>query len=281
MDEFQGSTAVVTGGGSGIGAGMCRVFARTGMNIVVADTDLEAARTVAEEIRSSGGAATAIGVDVSDRTSVVDLAAAATNAYGRVSVLCNNAGVSLRRRGIHATHEDWTWMVGVNLWGAIHGIETFLPAMLDSDEPSHIVNTSSINGIVPSGYSAMYSTTKFGLVGLTETMRNELAGTNVGMSVLCPGMVRTRLSDAERTRPATLPAPSDPPPHVPSSSPEFSPALDPDVVGEMTLQGIRDDALYIFTDMKTRDLIRAHHERMMQHFDDLAAFEARPPTNSP
>ena len=164
-------------------------------------------------------------------------------------------------------------MIGVNLWGAIHGIEAFLPSMLQSGQPGHIVNTSSVNGIVPSGYSAMYSTTKFGLVGLTETMRNELAGTNVSISVLCPGMVKTRLSDSERTRPAELAGPDAPPPHVPSSAPVFSPALDPEVVGEMTMNGIENDALYIFTDPASRALIEAHHEQMLAAFEQLASFE--------
>jgi NAD(P)-dependent dehydrogenase (short-subunit alcohol dehydrogenase family) len=274
MRDVRGKTAVVTGGGSGIGQGMCAVFARNGMSVVVADIEGDAADAVASEIVDAGGRATAVTVDVADRSSVDALAAAATDAFGAVHLLCNNAGVSHRRRGIHATHEDWVWMLGVNLWGVIHGIEAFLPAMLESGEEAHIVNTASMNGIVPSAFSAMYSTSKYGVMGLTETMRNELDGTNVGISVLCPAGVVTRIGQSERNRPATLTAPTPPPAHVPSTRFDISPPLPPDVVGEMTLQGVRDDALYIFTDMKVRDLIDDHHDRMVAAFDDLTRFEA-------
>jgi NAD(P)-dependent dehydrogenase (short-subunit alcohol dehydrogenase family) len=274
MQDVQGRTAVVTGGGSGIGRGMCIVFARHGMRVVVADVELDAAASVAAEIAAAGGRAHAVEVDVADRRSVESMAAVARDVFGPVHLLCNNAGVSHRRRGIHATHEDWVWMLGVNLWGVIHGVETFLPAMLESGDEAHIVNTSSMNGIVPSAFSAMYSTSKYGVMGLTETLRNELAGTSVGISALCPAGVRSRIGESERNRPADLAAPTPPPTHEPSSTFDISPALDPEVVGEMTLQGIRDDRLYIFTDQKVRHLIEAHHSQMVAAFDDLARFEA-------
>jgi NAD(P)-dependent dehydrogenase (short-subunit alcohol dehydrogenase family) len=281
MRDVRGKTAVVTGGGSGIGKGMCVVFARNGMDVVVADIERDAAAAVASEIVEAGGRAIPVAVDVADRASVDALATAATEAFGSVQLLCNNAGVSHRRRGIHATHEDWVWMLGVNLWGVIHGIEAFLPAMLGSGAEAHIVNTASMNGIVPSAFSAMYSTGKYGVMGLTETMRNELAGTSVGISVLCPAGVITRIGESERNRPAALAAPTPPPAHVPSNRFDISPPLDPEVVGEMTLQGVRDDALYIFTDMKVRDLIDDHHARMVAAFDDLARFEASRQTATP
>jgi NAD(P)-dependent dehydrogenase (short-subunit alcohol dehydrogenase family) len=242
--------------------------------VVVADVEVAAAEAVATEITAAGGRATAVAVDVADRASVEALAVAANEAFGPVHLLCNNAGVSHRRRGIHATHEDWVWMLGVNLWGVIHGIEAFLPAMLASDDEAHIVNTASMNGIFPSAYSAMYSTSKYGVMGLTETMRNELADTNVGISALCPAGVVTRIGESERNRPAALAASTPPPAHVPSTTFDISPPLPPEVVGEMTLQGVRDDALYIFTDMKVRHHIEEHHARMVAAFDDLARFEA-------
>jgi NAD(P)-dependent dehydrogenase (short-subunit alcohol dehydrogenase family) len=171
MQEFAGKTAVITGAGSGIGQGMATVFAREGMRIVVSDVDESAAAATTEMITSSGGTAIAVGADVADLASVRTLAQAALSAFGDVRVLCNNAGVSHRRRGVDATHEDWTWMLGVNLWGVIHGMEAFLPAMLAGGHEAHIVNTSSMNGIVPSALSAMYSTSKYGVLGLTESFR--------------------------------------------------------------------------------------------------------------
>jgi len=273
VHEFRGKHAVITGAGSGIGRGMAIVFARAGMDVVVSDIEMDAAERVAGEVRAHGVKAVAARTDVADLASVQELGRLAYDELGSVQVLCNNAGVSHRRRGIHATHEDWVWMLGVNLWGVVHGVETFLPAMLADPEPAHIVNTSSMNGIVPSAMSAMYSTSKYGVLGLTETIRNELEGLHVGISALCPAAVRTRIFESERNRPAELQAPTTPPPHVASSRFDLSPALEPEVVGEMVLQGIRRNQLYIFTDMKIRPLIEHHHALMMQAFDDLADFE--------
>jgi NAD(P)-dependent dehydrogenase (short-subunit alcohol dehydrogenase family) len=274
VQQFDGKTAVITGAGSGIGRGMALVFARAGMNIVVSDVEVVAAEQVAKEINASGGKAIAQATDVADLEAVRALAERARGEFGAVHVLCNNAGVSHRRRGVDATHEDWVWMLGVNLWGVVHGVETFLGPMLESGEEAHIVNTSSMNGIVPSALSAMYSTSKYGVLGLTETFRNELVGTKVGISALCPAAVSTRITQSERNRPASLAAPTPPPPHTPSSSFAISPAIEPEVVGEMVLDGIRNNQLYIFTDMKVRDLVVEHHRRMLENFEDLARFEA-------
>ena len=274
MDTFEGKTAVVTGGGSGIGRGMALAFAREGMNVVVSDIELEPAQAVASEVEALGVRSLAVKNDVADLESVRALAAASVDAFGSVQVLCNNAGVSVGRRGMHATHEDWQWVLGVNLWGVVHGMEAFLPGMLAQDEPCHIVNTSSMNGIFPSGRSAMYSTSKYGVLGLTETFANELAGTNVGISALCPAGVTTRIMESERNRPAELEPPEPAPAHVPSSTFDLSPSLDPIEVGELVVIGIRRRQLHIFTDMKVRPLIEEHHARMMAEFDVLAEWEA-------
>jgi NAD(P)-dependent dehydrogenase (short-subunit alcohol dehydrogenase family) len=273
MQDFSGKTVVVTGAGSGIGRGIAVVLAREGANVVVSDIEEAAAKAVADEITTSGGVAVAERTDVADSASVLALADGARERFGAVDILCNNAGVSHRRRGIDATHEDWVWMIGVNLWGVIHGMEAFLPAMLKSGREAHIVNTSSMNGIVPSALSAMYSTSKYGVLGLTETFRNELAGTNVGISALCPAGVKTRITESERNRPATLAPPTPPPPHTPSSSFELSPALEPEVVGEMVMDGIRKNQLFIFTDMLIRPLVERHHEQMLADFEHLAEWQ--------
>lgn len=275
MQEFSGKTVVVTGGGSGIGRGIALTFAREGAEIVVADIEEPAAKAVADEITATGGVAVAQRTDVADFSSVQNLAARAREEFGHVDVLCNNAGVSHRRRGVDATHEDWLWMIGVNLWGVIHGMEAFLPAMLESGREGHIVNTSSMNGIFPSAYSAMYSTSKYGVLGLTETFRNELVGTNVGISALCPAAVSTRITESNRNRPAEL-APSTPPPrHTRSSTWKISPPLDPEVVGEMVRDGIRNNQLYIFTDTLIRPLVEQHHQQMIDDLDRLAEWQRR------
>jgi NAD(P)-dependent dehydrogenase (short-subunit alcohol dehydrogenase family) len=273
MQDFDGRTAVITGGGSGIGRGMATVFAGAGMRVVVADVEEPAAVETAGLVTAAGGEAIAVRTDVADFDDVKRLAGLARDEYGNVHVLCNNAGVSHRRRGVDATHEDWVWMLGVNLWGVVHGMEAFLPAMLASGQEGHIVNTSSMNGIVPSALSAMYSTSKYGVLGLTETFRNELRGTKVGISALCPAAVRTHITRSERNRPAHLAAPTPPPSHTPSNSFDISEAREPEQVGDMVLEGIRRDQLYIFTDMKIKALIDTHHERMVEEFAHLSGWE--------
>jgi NAD(P)-dependent dehydrogenase (short-subunit alcohol dehydrogenase family) len=179
----------------------------------------------------------------------------------------------IHRHGPDATHEDWLWVVGVNLWGVIHGMEAFLPAMRAHGEPAHIVNTASMNGIFPSAYSALYSTTKYGVLGLSETFASELAGTNVGVSILCPAAVSTRIHESERNRPPALAAESGGLPHKRTVIYDVSPPLDSLSVGELVLQGIRHRQLHIFTDMKVKPLIERRHERMVGEFDRFAEWE--------
>jgi NAD(P)-dependent dehydrogenase (short-subunit alcohol dehydrogenase family) len=244
------------------------------MRVTVCDIEAKAADQVADEIRSSGGSAIAKATDVSDLDSVLALADAAAEAFGPVHLLCNNAGVMIRRRGTHAGHDDWRWVMGVNLWGVIHGMEAFLPGMLAHGEDAHVVNTASMNGIFPSASSALYSTTKYAILGLSETFANELAGTNVGISVLCPASVSTRIRESERNRPASLePPPPTPGFDQPSSVFDISPPLDPLAVGELVLNGVRLRQLHIFTDAKVQPIIQRRHDRMMAEFDHLRAWE--------
>lgn len=273
MHDLTGKTAVVTGSGSGIGRALAHACAREGMRVVVADVEAEAGATVATEIVDAGGTAMAVETDVSDRDAVVRLASETRCSLGTVHLLCNNAGVSLRRRGIHATHEDWLWVLGVNLWGAVHGIEAFLPDMLASGEEGHVVNTCSVASLVPSARSATYSTSKYGLLGLTETLRCELAGTPIGISALCPGAVTTALDDAARNRPSHLAAPTPAPPHAMSWRLQLSSPITPELVAELTLAGVRNDQRYIFTDLRVRDLVEARHRELLADFGRLEAIQ--------
>ncbi|WP_433502784.1 SDR family NAD(P)-dependent oxidoreductase [Pseudonocardia halophobica] len=270
--EIRGRTAVVTGAGSGIGEGLARALAAEGCSVVVSDVEGDRAAAVAADI---GPSALGVRTDVADRDSVAELAAAARDRFGAVHLLFNNAGVSYHRRGIHATYEDWQWVLGVNLWGVVHGVTEFLPAMLESGEDCHIVNTASMNGIVPSAHSAMYSASKYGVVGLTETLHNELQGTRVGVTALCPAGVTTRITDSVRNRPDwAAQADGTRPPHAPSSSFDISPPLQPAEVAQLTLDGVRNRALYVFTDPKVQALLEAHHATMLAAFAPLTAAAA-------
>jgi NAD(P)-dependent dehydrogenase (short-subunit alcohol dehydrogenase family) len=196
--------ALVTGGASGIGFALARAFADEGMKIVLADVEEPMLTQAHEKLTSTGADVLAVPIDVSQESDVRHLADATLQKFGAIHIVCNNAGVSLatRKPMWMASIRDWEWMLGVNVWGVIHGIRTFVPILLEQDE-AHIVNTASIAGLVPAALG-VYSVTKHAVVALSEALQLELAAAKapVGVSVLCPGWVRTRIGEAERNRPA-------------------------------------------------------------------------------
>jgi NAD(P)-dependent dehydrogenase (short-subunit alcohol dehydrogenase family) len=202
-----GKVAVVTGAASGIGRALAEAFAAAGSAVVVADLDAAAAETVAEGIRAAGGEAEAMAVDVSDAAAVDRLAAATVERFGRVDVLCNNAGVSTFNLMRDQTLDDWRWVFGVNLWGVVNGLQSFVPIMRSQGTPGHIVNTASVAGLLSGvAFIGPYSATKVAVVSISETLVQELAidQTPIGVSVLCPSSVDTRVMESERGRPAEL-----------------------------------------------------------------------------
>jgi NAD(P)-dependent dehydrogenase (short-subunit alcohol dehydrogenase family) len=268
MKLERGSTAVVTGGGSGIGRGMALAFARRGLNVVLADIDAAAGRGVAAEIGELGGAAVAVRTDVTDSSSVEALATASYERFGSVELLCNNAGVLLFRSMVKATIEDWQWVLSVNLWGVVNGLQAFLPRMLAQSNPRHIVNTASISGLVthealPVG---LYNTSKFAVVGLSEALAGELRGSGIGVSILCPGDVRTRITDAGRNRPEALGGPVHASPKVAAAMDQ---AMDPGAVAEIVVAAVEADELYVHTHASNRKPVEQRHHRIEAAFDDL------------
>jgi NAD(P)-dependent dehydrogenase (short-subunit alcohol dehydrogenase family) len=202
-----GRIAVVTGAASGIGRALAEAFAGAGSSVVVADLDGGAAETVADRLQGDGGDAVAVAVDVADPASVDGLAEATLDRFQRVDVLCNNAGVSTFNLIQDQTHDDWRWVLDVNLWGVVHGLMSFLPIMRDQSTPSHIVNTASMGGLM-SGvlFIGPYCASKTAVVSISETLRQECAayGLPIGVSVLCPSTTDTRVMESERGRPASL-----------------------------------------------------------------------------
>jgi NAD(P)-dependent dehydrogenase (short-subunit alcohol dehydrogenase family) len=260
MDSFEGRVAVVTGGGSGIGRALSELFARDRARVVVADVDPRAAEETAAAIRSTGGDALAVGTDVSDRASVQALADRAFTTYGNVHVLCNNAGIALWGGLETATHRDWQWAIGVNLWGVIHGIEAFVPRMIAGKQGGHIVNTASMAGLIASQGLGVYNATKYAVVGLSETLAKDLRPYGIGVSVLCPMGVSTRIRQSDRNRPATLRNETEAPRG--EGVDLIGRTLAPDAVARMTLDAIRTGQLYVITHEEGLEPLRKRFQRM-------------------
>ncbi len=204
MDSFKDKVAVVTGGASGIGRALVLALAHEGARVVVADLDEAAMDGVARDVRAQGAQALTVRTDVTDLGQVQALAEHAFKTFGGVHVLCNNAGVAAWGGLERATHRDWQWVLGVNLWGVIHGVEAFVPRMIAGGAPGHIVNTASMAGLIASQGLGVYNTSKYAVVGLSETLAKDLKPYRIGVSVLCPMGVDTRIRESERSRPAAL-----------------------------------------------------------------------------
>ena len=277
MKHLGGKTAIVTGAGSGIGSGISETLAEVGMNVAVADISLPDAERVAARINGQGGKAMAIQVDVSDRASVMAAGAAVEAAFGKLHIAVNNAGIGLLGSPIlEIKPEEWDWVIGVNMYGVIHGIQVFLPMIQRHGEGGHIVNTASIGGLQvnPGWYTTPYSMTKFAVVALSEGLHNELDGTNVGVSVLCPAAVRTNIADSGRRRPERMGGAYDRPQQA-FMKDTLADGLLPAEVGQRVLQAILNDEFFVFTHSAPRPWIEARHARLQDAFDRAAEFEAR------
>jgi len=264
VDSFRDRVAVVTGGGSGIGRALVLALAREGARVVLADVDEAAMAAVASEASGLGAQTLTVRTDVSDLGAVQALADRAWQAFGGVHVVCNNAGVALWGGLERATHRDWQWAIGVNLWGVIHGVETFVPRMIAAGEPGHIVNTASMAGLIASQGLGVYNTTKYAVVGLSETLAKDLKPYRIGVSVLCPMGVQTRIRESERNRPAALRNAEGP---AGSEVELIGRYLAPESVADLVLDAIRRNELYVITHDEGLEPLRRRFERMQQSMD--------------
>jgi NAD(P)-dependent dehydrogenase (short-subunit alcohol dehydrogenase family) len=263
MKLGKGNVAVVTGAASGIGLAMSKRFAQAGLDVVMADLEPNTLITAAESVRSFGGEVMTQEVDVSSAEAVEALAAAAFARFGAVHVLCNNAGVGGGGRQSTLSVAEWMWVLGVNLHGVVHGIASFLPRMVASGEQGHIVNTASMAGHVAVGGMGPYNASKYAVVGMSESLFHELNGTPIGVSVLCPGWVKTNIDTSDRNRPFDVPERTAG--ATDGMLSEFIKAaiasgLDPDGVAQTVFDAIEANKFWVFTHAEMLPAITARAE---------------------
>lgn len=272
MREFDGRVAVVTGGGSGIGAALCRTCSERGMRVAVVDVDKAAAEEVASAIRSQGGEAFSSAVDVRHKSEIEGLAHEVDQKFGGCHLLFNNAGVLVTRPMLELEEKDWNWSLSVNLMGPIHAVSVFLPGMIESGEEGHVVNTASIAGLVAMGHMDLgaYTTSKFALVGYSEYLRADLAsrGVPIGVSVICPGAVATRIAESERNRPGELDTgqggqTSEADPKSVSAQGRQSPAQ----TAAHIMKGVEENEAWILTHPEMKTLVEDRTSSLLAAFD--------------
>ena len=266
MKEFNDKVAVVTGAASGIGQAIARRCALEGMRVVLADIEEATLSQTALEFKSAGANIHSVVTDVSKIGDVEELAQRTLEAFGAVHVLCNNAGVGAGSTAWETTNHDWAWTLNVNLWGVLHGIHAFLPIMIAQEEESHIINTSSIAGLLPYHGVAPYHVSKHAVVAFSEKLFYDL-GENQGkikVSVLCPGWVQTRILESERNRQLEFQnnlAEIVITPEMEATLREFQEAvengLSPDVVADTVFQAVHNNRFYILTHPEFTPIVEA------------------------
>ena len=276
MKEFKGRTAIVTGAGSGIGSGIALALARAGMNVAVADIQRDAAKAICSQIEADGGKAIPIAVDVSDAASVEAAAQQAEAAFGRIHVAVNNAGVAMHGTPLEKISlEDWNWVIGVNVYGVIHGIRSLVPRIRRHGEGGHVVNTASIGGLQvhPGWNTGAYSMTKYAVVALSEALEQELEGSGIGVSVFCPSAVRTNLFESAKNRPQRMGGAfvREQQHFLKEATAE---GLTPIEAGERVLRGIEDGEFFILSHTEPRPRVEKRHARIMSAFDRAAEVTA-------
>jgi NAD(P)-dependent dehydrogenase (short-subunit alcohol dehydrogenase family) len=268
--EVEGKVAFVTGGASGVGLGMAKAFLGAGMKVVVADVRED---HLEEALAQLDGDVLPIRLDVTDRDAFAAAAGEAERRFGKVHVLCNNAGVNLFNDLAEATYQDWDWVLGVNLGGVVNGIVTFVPRIKAHGEGGHVVNTASMAAFVAGPGAGIYTAAKFGVRGLSEALRFSLLPHRIGVSVLCPGLVKSKIYESERIRPARFATHTTPPDErIMQVLPRIHEAgMTPDEIGEKVLRGIRRNDFYLFPHPEFRDELREIFDEALAALPDEQA----------
>ena len=263
MNEVAEKVAFITGGGSGIGFGMAKAFLKAGMKVVIADVRKDHLHAAASALSDAGTSLHLIQLDVTDRAAVARAADETELVFGKVHLLANNAGVNLFAPLDQCTYDDWDWILGVNLGGVINGIQSFVPKIKRHGEGGHVVNTGSMSSFISGPGAGIYTTSKFAVHGLTQSLRWSLAPYGIGVSLLSPGLVRSAIYESHKTRPPQFGNIGPVNQEFVKRLPEIHRAgMDPDEVGEKTLAGVQRNAAYIFTHPE-------FHEELRNIFDEI------------
>jgi len=265
MQTVEGKVAFITGGASGIGLGMAKVFSRAGMKVMIADIRQDHIDAALAQLAGAAHQIHAVQLDVTDRAAMARAADETERVFGKVHLLCNNAGVNLFAPMDECTYDDWDWLMAVNLGGVINGVQTFIPRIKKHGEGGHIVNTASMASIVSGPGAGIYTATKFGVRGLSEALRWSLAPHRIGVSVLCPGLVKSTIYESEKTRQKQFAS------QVGAINQEFmarlpvvqATGMEPEEVAEKTLEGIRRNAGYIFTHPEFKQELKAIFDEIL------------------
>ena len=295
ITDVKGKVAYITGGASGIGLGIARVFHEAGMKVVLGYLDDKHIGDALKLFPTDDPRVHAIKHDVMDRDSWEHIADEIEKKFGALQILVNNAGVGLQAPASTGTYKDWEWGLGVNLWGPIYGIHTYVPRMLASKQGAQIVTTTSTSGILPGSGAGIYTVSKIAAVGLMEELRHELRNTNIGTSAFIPGLTATNIGQSESYRPASLkndgppalapgaqprppgtgaPRPRPPAAGIPGASPAAVRPEDPLVVARFVLNGILNNDLYIVAQPEYRVGVEARCNALL---DSMVPFKPLPP----
>ena len=270
MRDIDGKTAIVTGAASGIGLGIAKALASARANVVLADLRPEPLEAARKAVEALGVRALCVTTDVSDAASVAAAGQAALETFGALHIAVNNAGVAMHGTPVEkVSPEEWDWVIGVNVRGVINGIRTFVPMIRSHGQGGHVVNTGSVSSLfVRQGRDqGAYAMTKYAVLALSEALEQELAGSGIGVSVLCPGGVATAIFDSAATRPERFGGSYRRPEQEALASAFAAQALAPEVVGRRVVQAIRDNEFYVLTHTGERAAITARFDRIRAAFD--------------
>jgi NAD(P)-dependent dehydrogenase (short-subunit alcohol dehydrogenase family) len=267
MRDVAGKVAFITGGGSGIGLGMAKAFVAAGMKVAIADARPDHLEEASGQL---GGDVLALQLDVTDRAGFARAADETERVLGNVHVLCNNAGINLFNDIADATYQDWDWVLGVNLGGVVNGVVTFVPRIKAHGESGHVVNTASMGALIAGPGAGIYTTAKFAVHGLSDSLRYSLRPHGIGVSMVCPGLVKSKIYESDKLRPAELST------DVTPADQEFmrilpsvhEAGMPPEEIGEKVLRAITRNDFYVFTHPDHREELREIFEEIVAAFPD-------------